>query len=319
MLSKTHFRVALPLLCALVFPLATQADEGTGDALQGEYVGTFDFGDGVEQGFGLQVIALGEGRYRGMAYFGGLPGDGWDGFTKLEAEGEAEDGAVTLEAAEGFAAIDTEGNVLLTNPDGGELGKLKKSERKNPTMGAEPPEGAIVLFDGNNADAWEGGEMTDDGLLKAGALSKQKFGDFTLHLEFRTPFMPEARGQARGNSGVYLQDCYEIQILDSFGLEGLDNECGGFYTLKAPNVNMCLPPMTWQTYDIDFTAPTFDGEEKVTNAAVTARHNGVLIHENLELEKATPGREDEGAEPRGIHVQEHGNAVVFRNIWVVEK
>ena len=318
MLSKTLFRVALPLLCALVFPLATQADDGTGDALQGEYVGTFDLGDGMEQGFGLQVIALGNGRYRGMAYFGGLPGDGWDGFIKLEAEGEAKDGAVELEAAEGIAAIDTEGNVLITSADGAELGKLKKADRENPTMGAEPPEGAVVLFDGSSADAWEAGAMTDDGLLKAGALSKQKFGDFTLHLEFRTPFMPEARGQARGNSGVYLQDCYEIQILDSFGLEGLDNECGGFYTLKAPDVNMCLQPMTWQTYDIDFTAPKFDGDEKTANAKVSAKHNGVVIHEDLELEKETPGREGEGAEPRGLYLQDHGNPVVYRNVWVVE-
>ena len=318
-MSKTGLWLALPLACAMMFTLSARAAEEAVDPHQGEYVGSLDLGDGMEQGFGFQVIALGEGRYRGMAYFGGLPGDGWDGITKIETEGEAKDGELTLKAAEGQAAIDKDGNVLVTGPDGSELGRLKKVNRKNPALGAEPPEGAIVLFDGSNADAWEGGKMTEDGLLKAGTATKQKFNNFTLHLEFRTPFMPKARGQARGNSGVYLQERYELQILDSFALEGLDNECGGFYRLKPPSVNMCLPPMTWQTYDIDYTAPEYNGDERVTGPKITVHHNGVPIHEDVELETGTPGRLDEGPGPGGIYVQDHGNPVLFRNIWLVEK
>ena len=318
MIRKTGFWLALPLACGMVITLTAKAADEAVDPHQGEYVGKFDLGDGIEQGFAFQVIALGEGRYRGVAYFGGLPGDGWDGFTKLEAEGEAKDGELTLEAAEGAAQIDKDGNVVLTSADGAELGRLKKTERKSPTLGAEPPEGAVVLFDGSNADAWEGGKMTDDGLLKPGTVTNQKFNNFTLHLEFRTPFMPSARGQARGNSGVYLQDRYELQILDSFALEGLDNECGGFYSIKAPSLNMCLPPMSWQTYDIDYTAPEYNGDERVTGPKITVRHNGVVIHEELELEKGTPGRLDEGPGPGGIYVQDHGNPVLFRNIWLVE-
>jgi hypothetical protein len=131
--------------------------------------------------------------------------------------------------------------------------------------------------------------------------------------------MPTAEGQARGNSGVYIQDCYEFQVLDSFGLEGKNNECGGLYSMIEPKVNMCFPPLSWQTYDFDFTAPKFDGDKKIANANVTLRHNGVVIYDKLEIPKLTPGgRSAEGA-IGPLMLQNHGNPVVYRNIWVVEK
>mgnify|MGYP001209492524 CR=1 FL=1 len=154
---------------------------------------------------------------------------------------------------------------------------------------------------------------------KAGSLvSKALFGDQRLHIEFRTPFMPEARGQGRGNSGVYLQGRYEVQVLDSYGLEGLDNECGGIYKVARPRVNMCAPPLRWQTYDIDFRAPVFDAQgAKTANARITVRHNGVPIHENVELPGATGGGEAANLErPGPLLLQDHGNPVQFRNIWV---
>ena len=113
----------------------------------------------------------------------------------------------------------------------------------------------MVLFDGTTAENFIDGTLLPDKNLLSEATSKQKFGDYTLHVEFRLSYMPLARGQERSNSGVYLHDCYEIQVLDSFGLEGKIDECGAFYNLREPDVNMCYPPLAWQTYDVEFTAP----------------------------------------------------------------
>jgi len=131
--------------------------------------------------------------------------------------------------------------------------------------------------------------------------------------------MPYATGQARGNSGMYLGDQYECQILDSFGLEGEDNECGGIYKNSRPKLNMCLPPLSWQTYDVEFTCAKFDAEGKATAPGkVTMKHNGVVIHDALDL-KTTPGGGRSDQKPGALFLQDHGDPVRFRNIWIVEK
>jgi hypothetical protein len=199
---------------------------------------------------------------------------------------------------------------------------LKKTVRQSPTLGAKPPAGAVVLFDGKSADEWQGGRMTSDGLLIPGVTSKKKFQSGTLHAEFRTPYMPQDSGQQRGNSGCYLQGRYEVQVLDSFGLEGKDNECGGLYSVRDSSLNMCFPPLSWQTYDIDFIAATYDDAGKVTELPrVTVRLNGVVVQNNVELpnRKTTAAPVEVGPEPGPIYLQDHGNPVRYRNVWFVPK
>lgn len=287
---------------------------------QGEYAGEL-----AELGrVGVQLVALtdkdnGSERMRLVLYEGGLPGAGWRrGDPRVEVEAPFAAGVARFE--HGWTAT-LRGCALAFRSAGGEgLGTLARLERRSPTLGAAPPAGAVVLFDGSSADAFENGRVTDDGDLAAGCDSKRAFRDHRIHLEFKTPFKPGARGQGRGNSGVYVQGRYECQILDSFGLEGRQNECGGIYSIAPPIVNACLPPGQWQTYDIVFTAARFDGDAKVADARMTVHHNGILVHDDVALPRATTAhRRSEGPAPGGLFLQNHGNPVVYRNVWVVER
>jgi len=192
------------------------------------------------------------------------------------------------------------------------------------------PKDAIVLFDGSGLSEWQkcGSDEPAQWKVESGYMevrpgtgnicTRQTFADCQLHVEFYLPLMAEAKGQARANSGVYLQGRYEIQVLDSYGLKSRDNDCGAIYGVAAPLVNACRPPEHWQTYDVIFHAPKFDKEGKlISKARMTVLHNGVLIHDNVEIPSPTTSAMNERNDPMGpIMLQDHGNKVRYRNIWI---
>ncbi|MFT5465924.1 MAG: hypothetical protein ACI8UO_001020 [Verrucomicrobiales bacterium] len=306
--------------------------------IQGEYAG---------EKVGAHVIALGDGNFQAVLYTGGLPGAGWDQKNRSLLAGKLEGKVAKFTPAEGTrkylagsadefsaaAEFPPAGHKAYTGSitgdkfalkSGGDEITLTKTTRVSDTMGAKPPEGATVLFDGSNADAFAGGRL-DEGtkLLNTDGKdikTKGKFSNYTMHIEFMLPFKPAARGQGRGNSGFYQVDHYEVQILDSFGLEGENNECGGVYTKAKPLVNMCAPPLSWQTYDVEFTNSVADADGKKTkNAVMTLRHNGVLIHDKLVIDGKTGGsRQQPEGTPGPIKLQGHGNPLQYRNVWIVE-
>ena len=188
---------------------------------------------------------------------------------------------------------------------------------------------AIVLFGGTDFAHWmtDGGKDVGwnivDGAMrivpKSGSIvTKRDFTDFKMHIEFEIPQMPpNVKGQGRGNSGVYIQRRYEVQILDSFGLEPEFNDCASIYRFKAPDQNVCRMPGQWQSYDMIFHAAKFEGNSKTKNARITLWHNGVLVHDDVALENKTGAGRPEGPAPGPILLQDHGNEVCFRNIWIV--
>lgn len=283
--------------------------------IQGDYLGEIVQSGGKTK-MGVQVIALGKEKFRAVGYLGGIPGDGWDGADPREFDGQTENGVATFE--NGGERLTIEGGTVIVKAKGAEIGKLPKVVRGSTTLEAEPPQGAVILFDGKNADQFEGGHMTDDGLLMPGATSKPKFQSGLLHIEFRIPFGPLE--PSRGNSGCYLQNRYEVQILDSFGLKPHNHECGGIPSVKAPDVNMSYPPLAWQTYDVEFTAAQYREGRKMKNARMTVRHNGVVVHDDVEVPHVTTSAPlEEGPEPGPIYLQEHGGQVRFRNIWFLPR
>ena len=270
--------------------------------IQGEYTGKRD-GAVV----GVQAADRDNGKFLVSVYQGGLPGDGWDK-SKIDAK-------------------------MLSRDELKKLVKgMKRVERKSPTLGKQAPEGAMVVFDGK-ANKNVAGKV-EKGLIWAGSRTTKPVGSFKMHLEFRSPFKPSRMpsSQDRGNSGVYIYNNYECQVLDSFALD-LDEKnnpfktqsrnkqwCGSFYMFKLPDVPMVFPPLRWQTYDIDFTAPVFEGDQKVKNARITVRHNGVVIHDDVEMPKGTGAGGKRPEKEKGIiNFQGHGNPVAFRNIWILEK
>jgi hypothetical protein len=274
---------------------ATAVKEVEHYSLIGEYVSK-------EGGTALQANMLKDGTFLVAIYRKGLPGEGWDQ-SKVDSR--------VLSAGE-LEAL---------------LAGCTKVGRNSPTLGKPAPENAILVFPTDFT-------KVADGLMSAGGQTKKDLGSFKMHIEFMVPLKPgrNPSNQDRGNSGVYIFNNYELQIIDSFALDYENPEnnaiavksinkqwCGSLYKQKLPDVNMSYPPLRWQTYDIDFIAPVIEGDEKVKNGRITVRHNGVVIHDDYELKTGTGnGAKRKQLALGPIYFQDHRNPIVFRNIWATE-
>ncbi|MBM4000818.1 MAG: DUF1080 domain-containing protein [Planctomycetes bacterium] len=203
-------------------------------------------------------------------------------------------------------------------------------EMVEPGIGTSPPSDAIVLFDGHDLLQWVDGEnwIIENGYAiasKTGITTKQAFGDCQVHIEFATPEVVEGEGQGRGNSGVYLMNKYEVQILDSHGNKTYyDGQCASIYKQQPPIVNACRKPGEWQSYDIIFEAPRFTDDGKVARPAhVTVLQNGIVVQNHFEIQGSSAWDKPAAYEPHAdklpLHLQFHGNPIRFRNIWVRER
>jgi len=203
------------------------------------------------------------------------------------------------------------------------LKEYKKVERVSPTEGKPAPKNAILTFPSDFTNV-------KNGLLLAGGETKKELASFQMHLEFLMPLKPDVNpsNQKRGNSGIYIYNNYEVQVIDSFALDlNMENNaiktdskntrwCGALYKMKAPAINMTYPPLRWQTYDIVFEAPIFKNDKKVKTARITVIHNGIKIQDRLELKTGTGVGANRKQLAKGlIFFQNHDNPVVYRNIW----
>jgi hypothetical protein len=320
----------LPLLGAA--PAATFY--GVADPVMAEYDGFWTSASGAKGRVIAQIRPLENNRYDGFVLF-------------MRARTPV--GAFTLQPAllensvlsfTGAAARKESGGDLLARSEAkcelrdgkltgtfsGELGKgtfeAGKAERHSPSLGSKAPKNAIVILNANSPSVaapnkWT---ITADGAMRIGDgnfTTQQQLSSFQLHLEFRTPYMPAFKGQERGNSGIYLQGKYEVQVLDSFGLYPLeDNDCGGIYRVRAPAGNACLPPMAWQTFDITYVQPS-PGANQGGAPMITVVQNGVTVIDHVKIPSNLVAPGTGGGDSSGgfLMLQNHGNAVEFRNIW----
>lgn len=285
------------------------AEAGPDFPFQGEFVGESVASGGARTPLAAQVSAWGSGSFRAVLYTGGLPGvPGHLASSRVQIMGTRSGEKVTLSGSS-YALSITRTAITGTGPNQAAV-NLPRIGRTSPTIGLKAPVGATVLFDGSrNLSAWRTGAKVDDrGLLGVPATTVASYGNYSLHLEFQLPFEPANRGQARGNSGIIMNTggFSEIQVLDSFGDVPYMDGCAALFSTASPLFHAGLPPLAWQTYDINFTAPATTGD-----ARVTVRHNGVVVQDQTILKNRRS--------TTTLELQDHQHPVFYRNIWIVSR
>ncbi len=302
----------------------------------GTYEGVFHADRSQNSKATARVIAEGPGYYRVLVQ--AEPLSAGDPTLQFEIYGVQQGTTVNLfgraNAQRWQGAI--VGEKLTASPGYYGMGlELTKTVQKSPTEVAPVPSDAVVLLPfspGNPPDisAWKGGSWKpqEDGSLQCepskGSITTQRnFGDMKLHLEFWLPLMADSFGQARANSGVIINNIYEVQVLDSYGLVPAAGDCGAIYDQNRPKVNASLPPEQWQTYDITFRAPRMNGDGSVAEKArITVDLNGIRVQDNVTIAGATaghqPGKPPVNAATGPLQLQDHGNRVRYRNVWLQE-
>jgi hypothetical protein len=313
--------LSVVLLCAASTTLA--------DPYMGEYTGTFYADSRTQMSASADVIAEGRNVWRIVIDAASTDPDKED--AHIEIYGNLAGSRVHISYPSG--GYEWRGEIragrLAVRSSYGQHIELNKVSRKSPKEGLKPPAGAVVLLpyrEGVKPDlgAWtnQNWKALDSGAMqvnKGDTRTKESFGDIKhFHIEFRLPLEPNNRGQGRGNSGVFLNDTFEVQVLDSFGLVHTSGDCGGLYNLKRADVNACLPPETWQTYDIEFRAPRLNSDGTIKeHARLTVVHNGIRIHDDVEIPRPTANPKGKVKARGPIQLQDHGHPIQFRNIWLV--
>jgi len=306
------------------------ASAATADSFMGEYTGTFFADNRVQTPASAHVIAEAEDFWR-IAIKAVGTDSGREGAC-VELHGSQDGREVLIWDRSGgyyWQGRINNGHLSVRSAYGQHF-ELDKIVRKSPNEGLEPPAGAVMLLPYKkgtkpNLGAWtnQNWKALDSGAMqvnKGTNATKERFGDIKhLHIEFKLPLEPRERGQGRGNSGVYLCGTYEVQVLDSFGLVHTSGDCGGLYNLKRADVNACLPPETWQTYDIEFRAPRLNDDGSIKeNARITVHHNGIKIHDDVEIPRPTANPKAKQRVTGPILLQDHSHPVQYRNIWLVK-
>lgn len=339
---KHAYRLFSTFILATVITLtgltAQAADNPSpsGDPFIGAFEGVYTAAgrdDYVAKG---QIINVGRGLYKAKVGFG--TNDGAQQYGYVEIHGSAQGSKLMLSGYSNdvhWTGTIQDGKLRIGQQDAHYSGafRMDKVIHHSPTEGLTPPRGSDVILpyaqgaktnlDAMTNDKWE---ILDDGVMRVKGKSgdqktKKSYGDVTIHLEFKLAHMPNEHGQARSNSGLYVQDRYETQILDSFGLMSGSGDCGGIYEQAIPLVNACYPPGQWQTYDVQFKAARFNKDGSVKSyPTMTVELNGVTVQRNHVFRKVTGGAVNDDVPEKGrIRLQDHGDPVEYRNFWVVDK